>query len=89
MAAEFDIISALEHPESVDLEQLRRAFILIAASGVLESFVKQEAVRLAMGSIGLDDESLAQHIQRFRAETQGMLLIHSYGLSLAQEDEEI
>ena len=57
----------------------------LAKSGILMAQVELESARLIDGEADQDEKELAKAILRHRAVTQGLRLIHYYGLQLTQE----
>ncbi len=66
---------------------LKKAIALLGSTGILMHQVDLESERLIDGDADQDEKELTKAILRHRAVTQGLRLLHYYGLQLTQDFE--
>lgn len=75
----FDSLSSMEKAAA------KEALAFLGETGCLKAYTELLTRQLAEDSHGLSDEELFAAIRRVRADTQGYMALHHYGLRLAQE----
>jgi hypothetical protein len=65
--------------------KLRAALALISGLELLPKIIRQDLTRVVEGAAGLTNEQLSESIQRHQAESLGLSMLHSFGLSLTQD----
>jgi hypothetical protein len=66
-------------------QSAQEALAFLAETGCLARYTNRRLLEVVEGSLGQSNEDLLESIQRVRADTQGIMALHHYGLKLAQE----